>query len=318
MRQNLYLYRRSCFDQLTKVEGLSVEHSISIEEIGQRMKAFRLGAGLTPEELARKSGVSRAAIYRYESGNPARIDTLVKIADLLDVSLPTLLGAGVEYIASAISFFERMRQLEENVDQITVLFGPVSYLLTTDLYDEYLPHVLAESIPKDVDDHEKALSDVDTLMGILRARKQSFRERAPSIIGLISAAELNQFLRVGFVGAHNPPDVNVQQRRDVARTEIENIVQILRSQPIGVQLGVVVDSMPGASLQIFKQANRTSVGVSPFRLGAFANIRLGVATISSSPEAIELYKSMTNQLWMRSLKGEAAADFIERNVLKCH
>jgi len=24
---------------------------------------------------------------------------------------------------------------------------------------------------------------------------------------------------------------------------------------------------------------------------------------------------MTNQLWMRSLKGEAAADFVERNVL---
>ena len=292
-----------------------MEHSISIEEIGQRMKAFRLGAGLTPEELATKSGVSRAAIYRYESGNPARIDTLVKIADLLSVSLPTLLGAGVEYIASAISFFERMRQLEENVDQITVLFGPVSYLLTTDTYDEYLPRVLMESIPKDVDDHEKALRDIDTLINILRARKQSFRERAPSIICLISAAELNQFLRVGFVGAHNPPGVGVQQRRDVARTEIMNIVQILRNQPIGVQLGVVVDSMPGASLQIFKQANRTSVGVSPFRLGAFANIRLGVATISSSPEAIELYKAMTNQLWMRSLKGEAAADFVERNVL---
>ena len=292
-----------------------MEHSISIEEIGQRMKAFRLGAGLTPEELATKSGVSRAAIYRCESGNPARIDTLVKIADLLGVSLPTLLGAGVEYIASAISFFERMRQLEENVDQITVLFGPVSYLLTTETYDEYLPKVLMESIPNDVDDREKALRDVDVLIEILHARKQSFRERAPNIIGLISAAELNQFLRVGFAGAHNPPDVNVQQRRDVARTEIENIVQILRNQPIGVQLGVVVDSMPGASLQMFKQANRTSVGVSPFRLGAFANIRLGVATISSSPEAVELYRTMTNQLWMRSLKGEAAADFIERSVL---
>jgi hypothetical protein len=133
---------------------------------------------------------------------------------------------------------------------------------------------------------------------------------------LISAAEITQFLRVGFIGAHNPPNVDVQERKDIARVEIENMVHLVRSQPIGVQLGVVVDSMPGASLQIFRQANRTSVGVSPFRLGAFANVRLGVATISSAPDAIELYKAMTNQLWSRSLKGEQAAKFIEKYVLE--
>ena len=274
-----------------------------------------MGAGLTPEQLANKAGVSRAAIYRYESGQPAKIDTLVKIADLLNVSLPTLLGAGVEYIASAVSFFERMRQLEENVDQISVLFGPVSYLLTTDLYDEYLPQVLKESIPDNVERHEQALRDVDTLIDILAARKRTYRKRSPSIISLISAAELNQFLRVGFVGAHNPPDVDLGRRREVARIEIENMVRILRDHPIGVQLGVVVDSMPGASLQIFRQANRMSVAVSPFRLGAFANVRLGVATISAAPDATQLYKAMTSQLWARSLKGEQAARFIEQNVL---
>lgn len=292
-----------------------MNHGISVEEIGERMKAFRLGAGLTPEDLARRSGVSRAAIYRYESGHPAKIDTLVKIADLLEVSLPTLLGAGVEYIASAISFFERMRQLEENVDQITVLFGPVSYLLTTDNYDEILPDVLKESIPSNVEGYTQALKEVDTLIEILRARKNNYRKRMPNVISLTSAAELNQFLRLGFIGAHNPNGVDIEKRRTSARIEIENIVTLLRNQPIGVQLGVVVDSMPGASLQIFKQANRKSVAVSPYRLGAFANIRLGVATISSAPDATELYQSVTNQLWSRSLKGDQAADFIERNVL---
>ncbi len=292
-----------------------MNHGISVEEIGERMKAFRLGAGLTPEELAKRSGVSRAAIYRYESGQPAKIDTLVKIADLLDVSLPTLLGAGVEYISSAISFFERMRQLEENVDQITVLFGPVSYLLTTDVYDEYLPLILKESIPDNVENYQQALNEVDTLIGILHARKITYRKRTPNVISLTSAAELNQFLRLGFVGAHKPRGVDIEKRRSVARVEIENIVQLLRNQPIGVQLGVVVDSMPGASLQIFKQASKKSVAVSPYRLGAFANVRLGVATISSAPDATELYQSVTNQLWSRSLKGDQAADFIEHNVL---
>lgn len=280
------------------------------------MKAFRLGAGLSPEELAKRAGVSRAAIYRYESGQPAKIDTLVKIADLLDVSLPTLLGAGVEYISSAISFFERMRQLEENVDQITVLFGPVSYLLTTDLYDEFLPTILKESIPGNVDNFEQALKEVDTLIDILHARKRAYQRRNPNIISLTSAAELDQFLRLGFVGTHNPQGVDLKRRRDIARIEIENIVGLLQNQPIGVQLGVVVDSMPGASLQIFKQATRKSVAVSPYRLGAFANVRLGVATISSAPDATELYQSVTNQLWSRALKGDQAAEFIKKNVLK--
>lgn len=293
-----------------------MDHGISVEDIGERMKAFRLGAGLTPEQLANRSGISRAAIYRYEAGHPARIDTLVKIAELLGVSMPSLLGAGVEYIASAISFFERMRQLEEKVDQITVLFGPVSYLLTTDLYDEFLPEILKESIPGNIDHYEQALGDVDTLIEILFARKASYKKRMPNVISLVSAAELTQFLRLGLVGMHNPSGVDIDRRREVARIEIQNIVRLLRNQPIGVQLGIVLDSMPGSSLQIFKQANKKSVAVSPFRLGAFANIRLGVATISSAPDATELYQSVTNQLWSRALKGEHAADYLEEHVLK--
>ncbi|MEM7428806.1 MAG: helix-turn-helix transcriptional regulator [Pseudomonadota bacterium] len=292
-----------------------MEQAIAIEDIGQRLKAFRLGAGLTPEELASRAGVSRAAIYRYESGQPPKVDTLSKIADLLEVSLPTLLGAGVEYIASAVAFFERMRQLEEDVDQICVLFGPVSYLLTTDRFDETLPDVLRESIPPDVADRDLSLRDINVLLDILKARKDQFKRRAPSIVSLVSAAELDQYLRLGFIGSYAPPGVEIQDRRAVARIEIENIVRMLRAQPIGVQIGVVIDSMPGASFQLFRRASTTSVAVSPFRLGAYANVRLGVATISSAADAVSLYSTMTDQLWGRSLKGEQAAEFIEKNIL---
>lgn len=292
-----------------------MNHGISVEEIGERMKAFRLGAGMSPEELAKRAGVSRAAIYRYESGQSAKIDTLVKIADLLDVSLPTLLGAGVEYIASAISFFERMRQLEENVDQITVLFGPISYLLTTDLYDRFLPDVLTESIPKDVEDYAQAIKEIDVLIDVLSRRKENYKKKSPSIISLVSAAELTQFVRLGFVGTHNPDGVDLGKRREAARIEVQNIITLLREQPIGVQVGVIVDSLPGASLQIFRQATKKSVAVSPFRLGAFANVRLGVATITAAPDATELYNSVINQLWTRALKSHQAADYIEKHVM---
>lgn len=288
----------------------------STEDVGRRLRAFRMGAGFTPEELAVKAGVSRAAIYRYESGKPPKVDTLGKIADLLGVSLPTLLGVGVEYIASAISFFERMRQMEEDVDQITVMFGPVSYLLTTDRYDALLPKIFDESIPQDVGDRKAAVGEIAALMDILKTRKETYRRRRPNIVSLVSAAELEEFGRVGFIGAHNPPGVDLAERRDAARAEIENIVDMLREQPIGVQIGVVIDSMPGASFQVFKRADRAQVAVSPFRLGSFANIRVGVATITAATEAVQLYGAMTDQLWRRSLKGEQAADFIEKNILR--
>ncbi|SFN98903.1 helix-turn-helix domain-containing protein [Cohaesibacter marisflavi] len=295
---------------------MDIGQGISIEEVGQRLKAFRVGAGLSPEEVAQKTGISRAAIYRYELGQPIRVDTLGKIATLLGISLPTLLGVGVEYIASAVSFFERMRQIEEKVDQILVLFGPVSYLLTTDAYDAILPDVLKESIPLDVEDRAKALQDIEALLDILHARKVCYHNRMPSIISLVSAAELEQFFRNGFIGAYDPPEADMKLRREVARTEIENIVKMLREPPIGTQIGLVVDSMPSASFQIFKQADRSQVAVSPFRLGAFANIRLGVATISAAPEATSLYGAMTDKLWRRSLKGDQAADFIEKTILR--
>jgi transcriptional regulator with XRE-family HTH domain len=288
----------------------------STEDIGHRLRAFRMGAGLTPDELALRAGVSRAAIYRYESGKPPKIDTLGRIAELLGVSLPTLLGVGVEYIGSAISFFERMRQLEENVDQITVVFGPISYLLTTDRYDELLPKVLDESIPKDVSERPSSIREIGTLLDILKSRKQTYRRRCPNIVSLVSAAELEHFCRVGFIGAHDLAGISLAERQAAARDEVANIARMLREQPIGVQIGVVIDSMPGASFQVFKRADKAQVAVSPFRLGAFANIRVGVATITAAAEAVHLYGGITDQLWRRSLKGSQAADFIETNILQ--
>ena len=61
--------------------------------------------------------------------------------------MPTLLGVGVEYIASAVSYFERMRQIEETAEHIIVLAGPISYVLASDAFDHALGEVLRESVP---------------------------------------------------------------------------------------------------------------------------------------------------------------------------
>src|SRR5262249_40920525 len=121
--------------------------AIRFDDIGNRLKAFRLGSGLSADELAGRLGISRTALCRFEKGELAKIETLEKLAELLSVSVPTLLGVGVEYVPSAVAYFERMRQIEETSEHIIVLAGPISYLLSSDEFDAALGDILRESIP---------------------------------------------------------------------------------------------------------------------------------------------------------------------------
>src|SRR5215468_9621174 len=71
--------------------------TIRFDDIGNRLKAFRLGSGQSAEQIATRMGISRTALYRLERGEMARIETIAKAAELLNVSMATLLGVGVEY-----------------------------------------------------------------------------------------------------------------------------------------------------------------------------------------------------------------------------
>src|SRR3954465_1957979 len=142
--------------------------AIRFDDIGNRLKAFRLGSGLSADEIPNRLGISRTALYRFEKGELAKIETLERLAELLKVSMPTLLGVGIEYIPSAVSYFERMRQIEETAEHIVVLSGPISFLLASDKFVDTLETVLAENVPKDLPHRAKAKHDVQLIMEILR------------------------------------------------------------------------------------------------------------------------------------------------------
>ena len=179
---------------------------IRFDDIGHRLKAFRLGSGLSAEEIAQKLGISRTALYRFEKGEVAKIETLEKLAELLQVSVPTLLGVGVEYIASAVSYFERMRQIEETAEHVIVLAGPISYVLASDAFDRALGDILRESVPDAIETRARALAQIDELMAVLHQRKETYRRRRPAVVNLIAAAEMERFLRNGLVGRHDLPE----------------------------------------------------------------------------------------------------------------
>lgn len=290
--------------------------SVRFKDIGARLRAHRLGKELTPDELAGKLGISRAALYRAEKGEIRKIDMLTSIADELGVSLASLMGVGVEYVSTATAFFERMRQLEEQCQQIIGLFSPVSYLLTSDNYDTILREVLRESVPEGIEAEGTSTRAVDGLLEILRARKKAFNLNRPLIVSLIASADLERFLLHGLIGRHDLPAGTIDLRRKHARAEAEFILSMLLNQPIGIQIGIVREPVPATSFQIFRQADRSILAISPFRLGEQPNIRLGVALITSAPEAMDLHEGIAERLWRDALKGGEAASYLEAMIEK--
>ena len=291
--------------------------TLRFDDIGNRLKAFRLGSGLSAEDVAKRIGISRTALYRFEKGEVVKIDTLEKLAELLQVSLPTLLGVGVEYIASAVTYFERMRQIEETAEHIIVLAGPLSYLLASDAFNAVLAQLLKESIPENVDDRARAETEVEEIMAVLTQRKETYRRRQPAIVNLIAASEISRFLINGMVGRLDLPDKLRRERRALARAEVEHFARIMQEGPIGVQIGIVPETLPHTGFQIFRQPDRQLLTLSPFRLGEEPNVRVGVAMITSAPEALTLHHRAAEGMWQRALKGAAAADYL-RSLIARH
>jgi transcriptional regulator with XRE-family HTH domain len=285
------------------------------DEIGQRLKAYRMGSVLSADEIAKKLGISRTALYRFERGELAKIDTLERLAELLGVSVPTLLGVGIEYIPSAVSYFERMRQIEETAQHIALLSGPISFLLASDDFQDTLRDVLIENVTGAVADSRRALDDISKIMDILAERKALYRKRRPTIVNLMSAFEIERFLDHGFVGRRNLPEKILRERKALARAEIQHFANLVELQPIGVQIGIVPDTLPHSGFQLVRQPDRTLLVMSPFRLGGEPNVRVGVATITSAHDGVSLHEQAIGEMWGRALKGQAAADCL-RHLLQ--
>ena len=281
-------------------------------EIADRLKAYRMGSGMSAEEVAKRLDISRTALYRFEKGELAKIETLEKLSDLLGISMPTLLGVGIEYMPSAVTYWERIRQFEENAEHIMILAGPISFLLASDAFTDLLGTILRESVPEDLPDRERTIVQVQAILDILHQRRKRLRERRPGILNLVSARDLARLATNGFVGNAAIDGEELARRRNLARAEIEHLIDLIENEPIGVQIGVVTETLPHPGFQIFKMPDRKVLTISPFRLGEQTNVRLGVAMATSAPDAISMHEKVVDQLWRGALKGSAAATMLRR------
>lgn len=281
-------------------------------EIGRRLKAHRMNRGQSADEIAKKLGISRAAVYRIESGDVVKIETLERLAAELRISLASLLGTSIEYHSGAIGYFERMRQIEEEADQVIAHFPPMSYLLTSEGYPPFLRKMLIESLPSYVRSRSAAIHEIDAVIAILNERKRARESRRLSVVNFVTIPEIERLLMLGVVGRFDLPRDEVILRRRAAQSEVEHLASLLQGEPMGIQIAILEEILPNITFQLFRLKSRTTLGLSPFRLGGeLPNIRLGLAMVTADAPAVELYEKLADDLWKRAHKGRDAVKTLE-------
>lgn len=283
--------------------------TMRLSEIGQQLRAFRLESGMRADEIAARLGVSRAALYRYEKGEVIKLDTVQRLAELLKVSPLTLLGIGVEYYSRPISFFERVRQVEEEADQILQIIDPVAYLVTSPDYDSVLFRAIVEQTT------DTAL--IKQHQEIFASRKESYRLRRPTMITMLSEQSVERFLQKGVGDAIPMSEELRTEARKVAAMEIGRIVEMIESGPIGLQFSLLADVESTTSCILMRGRERMMLAINPFRCDTSPAATTGVSLVTSAPEAVNAHQRVIEVLWAESLKGKEAAERL-RNLLAQH
>lgn len=285
--------------------------SIDYCAIGQRLRAYRIAASLKAEDVADSLKISRAAVYRLEKGEIVKIETLERLALLLDTSFASLLGIDTEYYSSGDGFFERMRQLEEQSTHIYSHFDPFSFLLTSPDYLTHLAMMLNES--NELIEHQK----YSVILSILKERKKQFYQSVPKVINLISLRNVERFLHIGLVGNLTISPGKKSERMLLARKEVYHLIELIEQQSFAPTIAITQEAIPSIAFQIFYQdSNPISLAMSPFRLGELPNVTTGIASITSSYHAIKRYRHLFDKLWQNSAKDNQAINLLKKTLEK--
>lgn len=276
-------------------------------DIGQQLRAYRLESGLRAEEIAARLGVSRAALYRYEKGEVIKLDTIRRLAELLKISPLSLMGIGVECFSRAVAFQERLRQVEEQADQVLLVGGAICYQTTTDAFDGALAEAwteLADASP----DRPAARAATDQMLGLLLARKKLHQARRSAIIGILDEVALTRLVRDG-VAAGLPVSKRTRQRcLAAARIEAEAIAAMMDSAPIGLQFGLVSGVELAGCFMVLRGRDRAQVIGAPFPADTPPQGGIGVASLTAADEAVAVHQRVAEAAWRDALKGAAAAE----------
>jgi hypothetical protein len=269
---------------------------------------MRAGMAMPAEAAARAVGVSRALLYRYESGEIVKLDILERMARLYGTSTMVLLGLDHEYIVNGVAFFERLEKIEAEAEHITTVFGPIAYTLSTDTYDE----ALALALSRDGGPDALTPAELQRLKRVLRRRKASLRDRKPGFVNIIPLSEVQAYLQAAANPAAMLSTAEQNAQRRHALREMEHLCALIQKPPMGVQIALTERPLPTAGFQVLRMKAQRLLITSPFRLGEPINLRYGIASISGDEQALRLHESLIARLWDSALTGQRAVDAIAK------
>ncbi len=276
-------------------------------EIGQQLRAYRLESGLRAEEIAARLGVSRAALYRYEKGEVIKLDTVKRLAELLNISPLSLLGIGMEYYSRPVAFLERLRQAEESAEQLLLVDGPLCYLITSDAYDQTLAAVYDELAEQAGEGRGAMRAQGEQVLGMLAARKRMYQARRFGIIHLLTTNGVQTAVTQGLGGGLPLSDGLRARCREVALRELASIADLMSAEPMGLQFGLVRGTEPNGAFQILRSRERATLAMNPFQPDAHPGHQAGVSMITNADEAIAAHQRVAETMWREAAKGATAA-----------
>lgn len=86
-------------------------------DIGLKIREARLAHGWTHEELARRMGVNWRTAQRWQKGKLPRVDTLRRLADVLEVPPSYLLTSEEPLLLSELR--DHLAELSERLERLT-------------------------------------------------------------------------------------------------------------------------------------------------------------------------------------------------------
>lgn len=91
---------------------------INYVQVGQKIKSLRMEAGLTQEQMAERCEISTSFLGHIERGTrKLSLETAVKIADCLHVSMDSLLMEGKQTDFSILSAVEAILRKQDSTKQ---------------------------------------------------------------------------------------------------------------------------------------------------------------------------------------------------------
>ncbi|MCA3418013.1 MAG: helix-turn-helix transcriptional regulator [Roseomonas sp.] len=285
------------------------------EEIGEQLRTYRLESGLKADEIAARLGISRAALYRYEKGEVIKLDTVRRLAEMLQVSPLALLGIGVDYFSRINAFLERQRQIEEAADSQLQLGGALCFALTSAGFDQTLRGLWLEAAGMAAD-RAAALSLADQSLASLAQRRFLLEQRRPSITLLLSETALLRLLTQG-IGAGLPlSERGRAQAKAAAVSEAEHLANLMEQAPLGVQIGLLQEPDPSHQAIIYRARDRAHVIANPFPPDAHPSWHIGIASVTSADDALAIHQRVAEACWRQARKGAAAAQWLRMLIME--